>query len=122
MPAQAIVTSPDEACQVAARIGYPVVLKDQLPNIAHKSDVGGVMLNIGNDDGMHDAYAAISAAVARNAPQAYVEGMLVQKMSGKGRELAVGVIRGRDFGPMLMLAAGGVIEVMDDAVYAPLPL
>ena len=123
LPAQGVATTPGDACRLAARIGYPVALKIQSVDIAHKSDVGGVVLGIEDGAGLLRAYADVAAAVAKSAPAAAIDGMLVQKMSAKGREFAIGVVRDRDFGPLLMLAAGGVlIEVLDDAVFAPLPL
>ena len=123
LPPQAIAATPDEAVATAERLGWPVALKVHSADIAHKSDVGGVELGIADADSLRAAYSAIERAVGAAMPEARIEGMLVEKMAGRGREFAVGVVWDPDFGPMLMVSAGGVlIEVLEDAAFAPLPL
>jgi acyl-CoA synthetase (NDP forming) len=123
MPPQDIATDVDDAVAQAARIGYPVALKIHSGAIAHKSDVGGVALNIVNEPGLRAAYGTMLDTVARRAPGVRIDGMLVQRMAAPGREFAIGVVRDPDFGPLLMLSVGGIwIEVLKDAVFAPLPL
>ncbi len=122
-PPQAIVQSQEAAIDFANQVGWPVALKIHSADLPHKTDVGGVALAIADADGLRGAYDAIARSVAAKRPDAAIGGMLVQKMAGKGREYAIGVLRDADFGPMLMLSAGGIlIEVLEDAVFAPLPL
>ena len=122
-PACGIAADADHASALARQIGYPVALKVQSADIAHKSDVGGVVLAIDDEQALRHAYARILAAVRERAPMARIEGVMVQKMADKGREFAVGVVRDPDFGLLIMLSVGGVlVEVLDDAVFTPLPL
>ena len=123
LPPQGVAANVDEACRLADGIGYPVALKIHSADIAHKSDVGGVALGVADADELRDAYAAMLATVASRAPEAAIEGVLVQSMAKPGREFAIGVVRDADFGPLLMLSVGGIlIEVLNDAAFAPLPL
>lgn len=105
-----------------ADIGEPVVLKIQSPDIAHKTEAGGVALGV-TKDGAVDAYQRILANARDYAPNARIEGVLVQKMMPKGREVVVGVSRDPDFGPLVMLGAGGIyLEVLKDVVFRPAPI
>ncbi|MDP9090249.1 MAG: acetate--CoA ligase family protein [Pseudomonadota bacterium] len=123
LPPQAIACGVEEACNFARRIGYPVALKVHSADISHKSDVGGVELGVSDEDALKQAHARIFASISARAAGARIAGVLVQKMVDKGREFAIGVIRDRDFGLLLMLSVGGLlIEVLDDVVFAPLPL
>ena len=123
MPPQILIASSDEAAAAAEELGYPVALKIQSPDILHKTDVGGVRLDLRDQGAVRSSFDAMRASVEAKAPSAAIEGVLVQKMARKGVEMAVGVIRDPDFGPLIMLSAGGIlIEVMKDAAFAPLPL
>ena len=122
-PSQVLVTTCDEAVAAAGRLGFPVALKIESPDIHHKTDVGGVRLALRSASEIEDAFGEILATVSTRAPNAAVAGVTVQKMASKGVELAVGVIRDPDFGPLVMLSSGGIlIEVMQDTAFAPLPL
>lgn len=123
LPPQVIATDADDASRLANEISYPVALKIHSASIAHKSDVGGVALGITNEAALRRAYADILSNVALRSPGATVEGVLVQSMARAGREFAIGVVRDPDFGPLLMLSVGGIlIEVLNDAAFAPLPV
>ena len=107
----------------AERIGYPVALKVQSPDIAHKTEVGGVRLGLASADAVRAAHATILDRARTAHPQADIRGVLVQKMAPRGREVILGISRDRDFGPMLMVGLGGIhVEVLRDVAFAPVPL
>ena len=118
-----LVTSASDAVKAAADIGGPVAVKVVSPEILHKSDIGGVWLNVPADEGaVRDAYRAVTAAAAA-VPGARVEGVLISPMRHGGVELLTGVVRDPQWGPMLAVALGGVfVEVLRDSVLAPLPI
>jgi acetyltransferase len=121
-PAAALATSGGEAAQAAAALGLPVALKIQSRDIAHKTEAGGVALGLGPGD-VERAYDRIVDNALRFAPNARIEGVLVQKMAAKGHEVVVGMLRDPDFGPLVMLGSGGVyLEVLKDVVFAPPPI
>lgn len=118
-----LVTSPEEAVKAAAGFAGPVALKIASPDVLHKSDIGGVALNISGDAEVAAAYDRITAAAATNAPEAKLEGVLVSPMRSGGTELLVGVVRDPQWGPVLAVAIGGIfVEVLDDSALATLPL
>jgi len=110
------VSSADEAVQAAAEFGPPVVLKVVSPQILHKSDIGGVRLNVPADEwAIRDAYAAVTMA-GGTVDGAQVEGVLVSPMRSGGTELLAGVVRDPQWGPILAVALGGVfVEVLEDS-------
>jgi acetyltransferase len=123
VPQQALVHSADEAVRAAAGFGCPVALKLQSPDLPHKTEAGGVRLDLRDEASIRAGFADLYAEVARKAPKARIDGILAQAMAPKGVELAIGVIRDADFGPLLTLSAGGVlIEILQDSVCAPLPV
>jgi len=104
-----------EAAAAAARIGYPVVLKTDQPGIAHKSDAGGVILGIGTAAELAAAYAEVAA---RLGPAA-----LVCETVPRGTELALGLVRDPDLGPLIVIGAGGIlVELIADRVVALPPV
>ena len=107
VPPNALTTTREDAAARAATMGYPVVLKIQSPDIAHKTEAGGVALNLGEGE-IEAAFDRIIASAKVHVPDARIEGVLVQKMMPRGHELVVGVIRDPDFGPLLMLGSGGI--------------
>ncbi len=118
-----LVTGADAAVQAAERLGYPVVLKIVSPEIVHKTDVGGVRVDLGNAQEVRGAYGEIMAAVARRAPEASVTGILVQQMVRGGREMIAGLSRDPSFGPMVMFGLGGVlVEVLGDVTFRLAPM
>jgi acetyl coenzyme A synthetase (ADP forming)-like protein len=117
------VRNADEAVKAAADLGYPVVLKIVSPDIIHKSDVGGVKLNLAGAEEVRRAYGEILAAVARVRPGAAIQGMLVQKMMPAGRETILGMSRDPQFGPLLMFGLGGtLVEVFRDVNFQLAPI
>lgn len=114
-----------EAERLAADIGYPLVLKIASPDVTHKSDVGGVALNVRNADELRMQFAAILESVCEALPRARVDGVSLQPMirHRDTRELHVGVFRNRLFGPVIAFGAGGVrVEVVRDTTLEFPPL
>lgn len=114
----------EEAVTAAEKIGYPVALKVLSPDIIHKSDVGGVRLNIGNAAQLAAAYTAMHAEIGRRQPDARIEGVLVQECLGPGTELLIGGKRDPQFGPVLAFGTGGIFTEIDNDItlrVAPLP-
>lgn len=121
-PMELIATSQEEAAAYAEKIGFPVVLKVESSEILHKTNVGGVLLNICTAQETMNGYDTILRNVAKNMPGATVNGVLVQKMLPKGTEMIVGVHNDRQFGPMILFGMGGIfVEVFKDVSLYPAP-
>ena len=122
-PAEALVKSAEAAIEAAVRIGGPVALKVQSPDITHKTEAGAVVLGVLGEEPIRDAYERVLANAKAAYPQAAVQGVLVQAMAPPGREVILGVTRDTNFGPMLMVGLGGIhVEVLRDVAFAPVPL
>ncbi|HYM03937.1 MAG TPA: acetate--CoA ligase family protein [Stellaceae bacterium] len=123
VPPHRLVTEAARLEGAAAALGFPLALKIQSPDIPHKTDSGGVRLGIADDAALRDAYAAMIAEVRRRRPDARVQGVLLQPMARRGVEIIIGVIRDKVFGPLVMVAAGGVMtELLRDAAYRLAPV
>ncbi|HEY8336276.1 MAG TPA: acetate--CoA ligase family protein [Tardiphaga sp.] len=106
-----------------ARLGFPLVLKIQSRDIPHKSEVGGVRVNVATEDAAFAAYDALLANARRHRPDATIQGVLLGPMAGKGVEIIVGTLTDATFGPMVMVGLGGVTaELFRDVVYRPAPV
>ncbi|MBO9499058.1 MAG: acetate--CoA ligase family protein [Novosphingobium sp.] len=111
-----VVHSADEAVAAAEAMGFPVVLKVESPDIAHKTEAGVVRLNLADAAAVRDAHAEIVAAAQRIEPAPRIAGVLVQPMIGKGLELVVGAQNDPTFGPMVVVGLGGVlVEILRDS-------
>jgi acyl-CoA synthetase (NDP forming) len=118
-----LATSGDEAVALAGELGYPVALKVVSAQIAHKSDVGGVKLNLASGGGVAAAYDAIIQATKAAVPEATVDGVSVQRMAEPGIEVIVGMTTDPQFGPVLMFGLGGVlVEVLKDVAFRIVPI
>ncbi|MBC7499064.1 MAG: bifunctional acetate--CoA ligase family protein/GNAT family N-acetyltransferase [Herminiimonas sp.] len=120
-----LARSANEAILIASQLGYPVALKIDSPDIPHKSDVQGVVLNVGNAVTVRDTWQDMMANVARLRPDARINGVTVQNMAGKpkGRELYIGVTTDALFGPVIAFGAGGtMIELIADRAVELPPL
>lgn len=115
--------SGDEAAAVASRLGYPIALKAVAPELSHKSDVGGVALDLGDAAAVRRAYGELRAAVATQLPQTDLAGMVVQRMVPGGHELILGAKQDPHFGPVVMCGLGGIFtEVLADVAFRLAPL
>jgi acetyltransferase len=120
-----IARSPGEALLLAQQLGFPVAMKVNSPDITHKSDAGGVKLNLMNAAAVRAAYQDIITEVKKNRPTAHIDGIAIQPMVVKpnGRELMLGVTSDPVFGPVITFGAGGTtVEVLGDRAVALPPL
>ena len=122
-PREKLVASAEAAADAAGVLGFPVVLKVQSSELPHKTEAGGVRLNLSDRASVAAAYNAMLADVARYKPGAAIDGMLVQKMAPKGHELVIGMVNDTTFGPIVMVGMGGVtVELFGDVVHSPAPI
>jgi acetyltransferase len=120
---EGLAGSADEAVELARELGYPVVLKVQSGQILHKTEAGGIALNLDSDEQVRDAYDAILASAKSFAPDAEIQGVLVQEMVGDGVEVIVGVTQDPVFGPAIMFGLGGIfVEALRDVSFRVAPL
>jgi len=113
----------EEALKFADDIGYPVVLKIVSPDILHKSDVGGVIINLKNHEEVKDAHRKILSNVKKHKADAEIVGILVQEMAPKSTEVIIGATKDSQFGPALMFGLGGVfVEILEDVTFRIAPI
>jgi acetyl-CoA synthetase (ADP-forming) len=118
-----IANSAEEAAQFSEQIGYPTVLKIVSPEVLHKFDVGGVVLDINSKEEARNAYNQIIQSVKKHKPDAKIVGILVQEMAPSSTEVIVGSIKDAQFGPTLMFGFGGIfVEVMKDVSFRIAPI
>lgn len=123
VPKTGLARTPEEAVQLAEEIGYPVAMKIASPDILHKTDVGGVKLNIQNPTDVRDTFDLLNYRAMRYMPDATVWGCQVQQMVRGEREVIVGMSRDPQFGPLLMFGLGGVyVEALQDVTFRIAPL
>lgn len=117
-----IANNADEALKVAEEIGTPVAMKISSPDISHKTDVGGVALNVRKED-VVATYSEIMTSVKKAVPGANIEGILVQQMAPPGHEVIVGLKKDAQFGHALMFGLGGIfVEVYRDVSFRIVPI
>ena len=118
-----LATSADEAAQAASKLGYPVVLKIESPDILHKTEAGGVILRLTDEAKVRQAFDAIIANAKAYKPDAKLHGVVVQAMASGDTEFVIGLQNDPVFGPVIMAGLGGVlIEVLRDVVFRKVPL
>ena len=123
IPQTRIARSLEEAVRAAETIGYPVVMKVVSRDILHKSDAGGVALDLEDKKEAIDAYQAILRNVRAYKTDANIEGVEISEMVEKGMETIIGARRDRTFGPLIMFGLGGIyVEVMKDVAFRALPI
>ncbi len=123
MPPETLVARRDDLRDAVARAGLPLAMKVQSPDIAHKSEIGGVRLGIVSEDQAMAVFDDLLAQAKRQRPDAAIEGVLIGPMAKPGTEIIVGAVRDATFGPMVMVGFGGVTtELFRDVVYRPAPL
>jgi succinyl-CoA synthetase beta subunit len=120
VPNGELARTPDEAAVVAAKIGYPVALKAQAAALSHKTEAGGVALNLANEPSVRTAWDSMMRSVKRAAPGVALDGALVEMMSPKGIELMVGAKRDPGWGTVLLVGLGGIwVEALGDVQLLP---
>lgn len=123
LPDEVLVTDRDGLDAAIERAGFPLVMKIQSPDIAHKSEVGGVRVNIAAKGAAFTAYRDMLESVQKARPDAAIQGVLVGPMAKKGVEIIVGTMTDKTFGPMVMVGLGGITtELFKDVVYRPAPV
>ena len=121
MPPAVLAGSPEEAAEAASVMGFPAVLKVVSPQILHKSEVGGVKLDLKGEEEVKDAFGEIVKRAREVSSE--VLGVLVTPMAPRGQECIVGLVRDRQFGPVVMFGLGGVfVEVLKDVSFRVVPL
>ena len=123
VPRHALVKTAEEALRAAEAIGYPVVLKIVSTDILHKSDVGGVKVGLADADMLRAGFEEILANVAKNAPEAKIEGILLAESLPKGIECIIGMTRDPQLGTALLFGLGGIlVEIIEDVSLCLLPV
>ncbi|HIQ03054.1 MAG TPA: acetyl-CoA synthetase [Desulfurococcales archaeon] len=118
-----VAKSEDEALKIANEIGYPIVMKIVSPDILHKSDVGGVVVGVKNDEELVKSYRQILENVRKRVPKARIIGILIQEYAPQGLEVIVGAIKDAFFGHTVMFGLGGVfVEVLKDVTFRVTPV
>jgi acetyltransferase len=113
----------EEAVEIGAAIGFPVALKIESADIAHKTEAEGVALNLTDAAAVRSAFARVMSSARRHAPAALVDGVLVQKMARPGVEMVLGLRRDPVFGHVVMAGLGGIfVEVLKDVAFARVPI
>ena len=123
VPQHRLCTDADEAAQFADQIGYPVVLRIVSPQVVHKWDVGGVVLNLQEASAVRSAFEQMVQRVRQAVPQAEIRGAVVRRMIPPGHEVILGVKRDPSFGPVLMFGLGGLyVELFKDVTFGLAPI
>ncbi len=118
-----LATSAADAAEAASALQYPVALKIASPDLPHKTEAGGVVLGLQDQQSVAAAYDQIIGSARRYKPDARIEGVLVQKMAPRGHELVIGMVNDPTFGPIMMVGLGGtMVELMGDVVHRPAPV
>ena len=123
LPEAALVKTLAEAVEAADRLGYPLAMKIVSPDIIHKSDAGGIKLNLSNADEIKTAFEEIMKNAEKFAPRERIVGALLSTMVPPGQECIIGMIRDAQFGPVIMFGLGGIfVEVLKDVSFRVAPL
>jgi len=118
-----LASTKNQAVSISEEIGYPVVLKISSVDITHKSDSGGVKVNLASKEAVERAYDEIMTSCRAYAPEANIEGVAVQAMAKVGTEIIMGMIKDASFGPVVMFGLGGVlVEVLKDVSFRIVPI
>jgi acetyl coenzyme A synthetase (ADP forming)-like protein len=119
----ALAKTEDEAVELASKTGFPVVMKIVSPDILHKSDAGGVKVNVKDEAGVRDTWKTIMANVRAYKPEADIHGIAIQEMAPWGTEVILGSINDASFGPTIMFGLGGIfVEVLKDVTFRVTPV
>ncbi|MGA2106690.1 MAG: acetate--CoA ligase family protein [Syntrophorhabdales bacterium] len=122
IPASRLCATAEEAVAFADEIGYPVAMKVSSPDILHKTDIGGVRLNVQSPSEVRDCFDLVTYSASRYMPDAEIWGCLVQQQVQAGKEIIIRMVRDPQFGPLVMVGVGGVhVEAMKDVVFRVAP-
>lgn len=122
-PKSLLARTPEEAVAAAKGIGYPVVMKILSPHVIHKSDIGGVRMNINSKKEVQNAFFDITTRVRHVVPNAHINGVMIQEMISGGKEVIIGITKDAQFGHMVMFGLGGIyVEVLKDVSFRIVPL
>jgi acetyltransferase len=123
VPVLALAHSAETAVSIANTIGYPVALKIASPAILHKSDMGGVVLNVTSPQAVAEHFTSLMATAQMIYPDAHIQGIHIQPMISPGQEVIIGAVQDPQFGPVVMFGSGGVeVEGLQDVAFALAPL
>jgi len=118
-----LATSREEAVSISQELGFPVVLKIASSDVVHKSDAGGVKLDLKTAKQVGKAYDDILKGIKKEYPQAKIDGVSVQKMARPGVEVIIGMSKDAQFGPVIMFGLGGIlVEILKDVSFRIVPL
>ena len=118
-----LASSEDDAVALSREFGFPVVLKIASPDVVHKTDAGGVKLNLKTSNQVAKAYEDIMKSIREKYPKAKIQGVSVQKMAKPGVEVIIGMSKDAQFGPVIMFGLGGVwVEILKDVSFRIVPL
>ena len=122
-PKRGLAKTSTEASRMAEKIGFPVVMKISSPDILHKTDIGGVKLNIRSSKEAEESFIEITTNVRRLMPDAFIQGVMIYEMIRGGREVILGVTSDRTFGHMIMFGLGGIyVEILKDVSFRIIPV
>ena len=122
-PKRALVRTAREAARIASKIGFPVVMKVSSPDILHKTEVGGVRVNVKTPKEAEDAFTEITANARRIMRDAFIKGVMIYELVKGGKEVILGVTYDRTFGHMIMFGLGGIyVEVLKDVAFRIVPV
>jgi len=111
-----------DAVRCAAELGYPVVLKIASADIAHKSEIGGVLIGLQDEAQVREGFRTLMQRAGTHAPQARLDGVVVARLAGRGVETILGVVRDPVFGAVVMFGLGGVfVEAFKDVAFRVAP-
>ena len=123
LPNSALAATEDEAVDAANKVGYPIVMKIASPQIVHKSDAGGVKVNLINDDEVRDGFKTIMENAKKYDSNAEIKGVLIVEMVKGGKEMIIGSKLEPGMGPVVMLGMGGIyVEILKDVTFRLAPL
>jgi acyl-CoA synthetase (NDP forming) len=122
-PKYALAASADEAVSAMDKLTLPLVMKIVSPDVLHKSDVGGVLIGLKNEQDVRDGYDTIIKNVTRHKPEADIRGVILYPIAQEGLEVIIGVTQDVTFGPVIMFGLGGIfVELLRDVTFRAIPI
>jgi acetyltransferase len=123
IPKGSLAADPEEAVEIAERLGFPVAMKIVSPDIINKSDLGGVQLNVPDGELVEDLFELMMLKIRKKVPAARIDGIYIEQMIAKGLEVIIGMNRDPQFGPLIMFGLGGIyVEALKDVTFRVAPI